>query len=83
MIESLFAYVITHWPLTFGAVIVITIGLSGTLLSERREKMARKKIDEGVMETSDDYVGVATMVGTYSEALELHTKINERNNQPK
>lgn len=40
MIESVFSYLMLNYPLTTGAVIVITIGLSGGLLSEYK---GRKK----------------------------------------
>ncbi len=50
MIESLLGYIFTYWPLTFGAAIVAGIGISGALLSERRENRMRKMSDEEHME---------------------------------
>jgi hypothetical protein len=42
MIETVFVYLMTYWPLTTGAVIAIAIGLGGGLLSEYRERKKNK-----------------------------------------
>lgn len=43
MIESIFTYLMLNYPFTTGAIIVVTIGLSGALLSEYKDRKNKRK----------------------------------------